>query len=407
MMKSKNYHKTIENIVQEITDNTYRFNNPSVEDGTMGLAVLYFYCHKYYKDDFFLNKAEEMIEVSISFLSSISDDSTFTPKYKGDSLSSLISSFGKGLLFVENKLGYKYEFTEYYEAIDEILIELTSKSLEEKDFDFFSGALSAGHYFINKFNVYKDDVSKQILLKIYSVLVKEAISHDIDQIYWKAPVYADQVYLGISHGSAMIINFFIKLFNIGIFNDDDLAPKLIINSAVNFVMARKREIEDGFFPHVFDDGPQPKTTIYAMCYGDLGILYVLKLSLDVYKSQHSDEIEKMLLKCSERQKDINQTSDASIFYGASGIYCIYKALFLNFKNSNYKQVYQYWNAQIETYQNPEETVCAGFKFLFDKKSDENSLQYSFGWGLAGLGICMLLDVDEELPLLNELLLIGL
>lgn len=407
MMENKYYHDIIERIIKEIDDNVYRFNNPSVEDGSMGLAIFYFYCHKYYGAEIYLTKAEEMIEISIQFLSKVSDESNFTPKYKGDSLSSLIASFGKGLLFVEGKLGYKYDFKQYYEVIDEILVELSSKSLAERDFDFFSGALSAGHYFINKFNIYKDETSRQALLDIYNALIKEAISDTPDQIYWKAPVYEDQVYLGISHGSAMVINFIVKLFKIGIFSQNDLSQKQIINKAINFVMSRKREIDDGFFPHVYDDGIQPKTTIYAMCYGDLGILYVLKSSLEIIESKHSFEIEKMLLKCSDRKKDFNQTSDAGIFYGASGIYSIYRSLFSQFKIAKFKQVYEYWNSQIITYYDSEKNNCAGFTFLFHDSNNKNFIQYSFGWGLAGLGICILLDRDRDFPLLDELLLIGL
>ena len=408
MMNSNLSQDIIENIIGEINENVYRFENPSVEDGTRGLAIFYFYCHRAYGEEIYLNKAEEMIEASINFLTSISNESTFIPKYKGDSLSNLIASFGKGLLFVENRLNYKYDFTEYYEVIDDILIELLSKSLQERDFDFFSGALSAGHYFINKFNVYNDKTSQENLLKIYEALIKESISNENNQIYWKAPVYADQVYIGISHGSAMIINFLVKLFNIGIFHQDNISAKQILNKAVNFVMAQKREIENGFFPHVFESGSQPEATIYAMCYGDVGILYTLKTSLYILnESQHNDDIEKMLMKCSKRKKNINHTSDASIFYGASGIYCIYRALFLSSKDINFKKVYEYWNAQIITYQNNEKHNCAGFSFLFNEESNRNSLQYSFGWGLAGLGICMLLEMDKDLPILNELLLIGL
>ncbi len=407
-MKSKNYHNIIENIVQEIISNSYRFNNPAIEDGSMGLAIFYFYCHKYYKDEFYLSKAEEMIEVSIKFLSNISEDSAFIPKYRGDSLSSLIASFGKGLLFVEEKLGYKYDFTEYYEVIDEVLIELTAKSLDEKDFDFFSGALSAGHYFINKFNIYRDKTSQEILLKIYEALLKEAISHEYNQIYWKAPSYADKVYIGISHGSAMIINFLVKLFNIGIFNQEDCSQKQVLNNAVNFVMSQKRNFEMGYFPNIFEIQKKIKPTIYALCYGDLGVLYALRTSSKILNNNHLlEDVDRMLLNSSKREKNSNHTIDSGIFYGASGVYCIYRALFLTSKKSDFQQAYKYWNEQIVTYRDGENSNCAGFTFLFKKENSQDYIQYSFGWGLAGLGICMLLDMDEDLPLLNELLLIGL
>ncbi|MCT3898410.1 lanthionine synthetase LanC family protein [Elizabethkingia anophelis] len=408
MTGSNQYHQIIETIIQEIDDNTHKFTNPSVEDGSMGLAIFYYYCHKYYNTKVFLTKAEEMIDVSIQLLSKISHEAAFTVKYKGDSLSNLIASFGKGMLFVENTLGYKYDFTQYYEMIDEILVDLSYKSIEERDFDFFSGALAAGHYFINKFNIYKDETSRHTLLNIYNALVKSGLSDIPDQIYWKAPAYSDQVYLGISHGSAMIINFIVKLFKIGIFNQNDISQKQILEKAINFVMSQKTDFEMGYFPHVYKSDNNIEPTIFAMCYGDLGVLYALKFSSVIIDDiRLMEEVDLILEKSSKRKKDIQHTVDASLFYGASGVYCIYRSLYSNTNDPFFKKVYKYWYSQILTYQDINQKFRAGFTFFINDDDNDSYTQYSFGWGLAGLGICLLLDLDNDLPLLDEILLIGL
>lgn len=262
-------------IISEIDKNHSLFNDPSVENGKMGLALFYFFCHHFYQDRGYKIKGDDMIEESIHLLSEISQRSRFTPKYRTDSLSNVISSFGKGLLFVQYRFNYGYDFTEYYKHISSVLVELNRQNIKEKDFDFFSGALSAGHFFLNKYYHEKDIFSKNILSETSDALAREAIYYTKNEVFWRSSALLNQVYLGISHGSAMIINFLTKLFEIGVMNEDSIKEKQRLEDSVNFLMNRKRNLIDGYFPYTFSDNTQQEATQFAMCYGDLGILFAL------------------------------------------------------------------------------------------------------------------------------------
>lgn len=126
---------TLKKIISIVNIKKDSFNEPSVEGGTMGIAIFYYFCHKYFKDDLYLSMAEEMVEKSISLLSAISEQDEFVPRYTGDSLSSLIASFGKGLLFIDNKFNSNYNFKSYYEIICDTLQTLLKQDIKRKDYD--------------------------------------------------------------------------------------------------------------------------------------------------------------------------------------------------------------------------------------------------------------------------------
>jgi|UPI000647E2B9 lantibiotic modifying enzyme len=400
----------LSDIKDQVTNNINLFEDPSVENGKMGLAIFYFYYHQIHQDDKYLVLAEQMIEDSVQLLSAISEKNMFTPKYRGDSLSNIISSFGKGLLFIENRFNYEYDFSEYYNAISETLIELNRQNFKRKDFDFFSGALAGGHFFLNSYFHKKDDISRQALLDISDSLVESAVYNNNNEVYWSAPSYFNYVYLGISHGSAMIINFMTKLFELKILNDDNVKEKIVLVNAVNFLLNRQRTVKDGYFPHYFLQKEEMNPTQFGLCYGDLGIAYTL---FNVNKIIHNDSLAKasdfMLTSICQRKNDPQLTFDASIFYGAAGIFCVFDELFHKDGQIKYEDAAKYWYDQILTYRDDENESALRFIDSQHFKEDDGnkSANFSFGWGLAGVGICLMLKMKSGLPRLNETLLIGI
>lgn len=410
MKPNKECKVIISEIIAEIDQNSVLFKDPSIENGKMGLAIFYFFCQKFFDDDKYQKKAEEMIEDSIGLLTEISLSEIFSPKYRGDSLSNIISSFGKGLMFVQYQLNKSYDFTEYYDIINNILCKLTKSSLKDQDFDFFSGALSSGHYFLNNFYHTKNEFSREMLLVIVKSLKKYAISHSDNQVYWKSPFYGHQIYLGISHGSAMIINFLCKLFKIGLLTKDSHAELVLLEKAVNFVLDQKRNLSTGFFPNLYGADGEISSTQFSLCYGDLGVIYALNNASKILKTGNlSDNINYLTYKCLQRKNDIKFTFDATIFYGAAGIYCVYKDMYLKSGDNIYKKAYQYWYDQITTYRDPDYQAMAGFaeSSIYDEDKNNESVKWSYGWGISGIGICLMSGLMPELPSISETLLIGI
>ncbi|WP_430611830.1 lanthionine synthetase LanC family protein [Flavobacterium sp. JP2137] len=412
MKEIKNNQTAIEAILFEIDsdirNNLSHFKDASVESGYLGIAIFYFFMYETYHKKEFFDMAEEMIEQSINSIIKQSGLSKFTPKYRGDTLSNLFSSFGKGLLFIDKRFNYCYDFTSFYEQISETLEEILKPSLKNNDYDFFSGALAQGHFFLNYHIHSKSDSSTNVLKKIVSGLHHSAISQGEDQMYWRAPAYDNRVYLGISHGSAMIVNFLTKLFknNILTSNSHDLR---ILENAVNFLMEQKRTFKDGYFPNFFPDiDVKNVPTQLSMCYGDLGILLSLyEVSFVLNDTLLRAEIEIMLKHTISRSFNPKYTLDGGIIFGCSGVYFIIQRLSKYIGHIIPEEVSNYWLRQILMSKDPYQDTISKFKFALEKYKDQNTApKYSFGWGIAGIGCSLLSSLNPSLPPLDELLIIG-
>lgn len=397
---------TLNNIIAIIEQKKDTFNEPTVEGGTMGVAIFYYFCHQYFNEDHFLDKAEEMVEKSINLISEISEKNEFVPRFTGDSISNVLASFGKGLLFIENRFDYDYDFSSYYEVLSDTLQTLADESIKQKDYDFFSGALSGAHFFLNKYYHSKgqDFVAAANLEKIYYSSKSAAVHYNEDEIYWTAPAYLNQAYLGLSHGSAMMINFWTKLYQLNLISGENEDEVRWLDKAVNFVFERKRNIVDGYFPNRFLTNEQAGKTQFAMCYGDLGILYSLyNANKTIQNTSYQNDIEAMLQTSSHRKVEPEYTYDAGILYGASGIAYIFEELFEDSGKQVYENTVKYWDDQVLTYRTPDNDFIYAFK---DDKKNE-SAGYSFAWGISGMGIRLMQAQNKNLPSINELLLIGI
>lgn len=400
----------VKDIIQSINSNVHLFDDGSSDFGTMGLAIFYFYCHQYFKDDAYLEKAEALINQSVVWISSISNEN-YKPKYKGDSLSNVISSFGKGLLFVQYQFDYEYDFEDFYTVIEDTLEVLTEQNLAEKDFDYFNGALSAGHFYLNKYYYQKDEKSKMALQNIYVAIQENAIYLNPDKIYWKSSViYNNLVYLGISHGSSMIINFISKMMQLEVIDKNETNQGFLYK-AIQLVMDKKRNVGTSYFPDFLSDEvfPDELNTIFGITYGDLGVLYALFNANEVLKDSVLElQITEMFLNSAQRKMDLAYTYDAGVMYGASGVYNVFKELYQTTKQPPYKDCYKYWYDQIIDLKNEQIQEKAGYKFVCTPKDGKPSVsdEFSLGWGLAGVGIHLLREIETSLPSIGELTLLG-
>ncbi|MDQ0782465.1 lanthionine synthetase LanC family protein [Chryseobacterium sp. W4I1] len=409
MMRQVKTPAIIESIIREIDENISIFSDASIEYGKMGAALLYYYGHKNYGKSEFLEKGELMIEESINLISKISLDNEYKPKYKGDSVAQTLASFGRGMLFIENNFDHQYDFSEYYLYLDDVLHETVKQELERKDYDCFSGSLAGGYYFLNQYKYNKSSYSKNVLNEIVTSIIDNAVIHNEKEIYWPSPSFDNQIYLGLSHGSAMIINFLTKIVEYKISEENEQQVKDTAYKAVSFVMNQKRDQVNGFFSYRFPAPERATETQFSMCYGDLGILYALSNAAKVFKfEEFEDTIKQMLDASAQRKLKHNHTQDASILYGCSGLYHMFNDIYDRRLEDLYHVSSQYWYSKITDYWNSDKESLAGFQFDYeDNQEIHPSAKYSFFWGIAGIGITLMQGQNQKLPAHNELLLTGI
>ncbi|WP_411898167.1 lanthionine synthetase LanC family protein [Elizabethkingia occulta] len=394
-------------IGKELDINADIFSDASIEYGEMGAALFYYYYQSYFDDDNALLKAESAIEKSIDMLSKISFENQNPLKFNGDSISLSLSSFGKGLLFIQSNFEKQYDFSENYSYLSDVLDTMTDQSLKRKDYDYFSGSLAPGYYFLNQYKYSADPMCQYVLHKIVDSILENAVNFNKDEVYWKSPVYNNQIYLGLSHGSAMIINFLTKITELKVCKEDCEEIKNIVYKAILFVLNRERYVSNGIFPHKHSPRESYAETQLSMCYGDLGILYAINNAIKIFDFKEFDEkIQKLLFVTSKRKLDKTHTQDASILYGCSGLYYIYKEIYNRTYDKAYLASCEYWYQQIFSFRNPEKKTLAGFQFEYeDDRKVDGSAKFSFLWGLSGIGITLMQGSNKSLPQLNELLLI--
>ena len=379
----------VTNCIDNFSDSE-QLHNPSYETGLSGFALYYLYLSKYKNDKSSILKAERYLNKAISSL----DLKNFKRVYDTDSLDAQLSHIGRFLLFCNKHNLLDTDSNDYLKQLDDVLFDLMKSKITIKDFDSTSGALASGFYFLSRT---ESGVSQDEKISYLVNSLDNFSKKDKDGDYfWHSPSLYDRVYLGISHGSALIISFLTNVYKCNI--EKDLCVK-IIDKAVNFLFKQYRKSKyKGLFPNMIGDKIEPMQ--FALCYGDIGVGYALLKAAKILSSVKIEIFSNMILDdCLLRSKDDNLTLDAGIFYGASGLGIAFDQISLISSDQKFSERADYWYQQIPNYA-IYENKFAGFQSRLSK--NDILWNVSFGWGILGIGISLMCNENRTLPSLAEL-----
>ncbi|WP_294239879.1 MULTISPECIES: lanthionine synthetase LanC family protein [Chryseobacterium] len=397
MIKDQTKHRQL---IDKITESLEKYSdeevlkNVSYETGLLGYSLYYLYLSKYTGDQKYTTTAEEYFNKGLASF----NPKTFQRVHGTDSLDAHLAHIGRYLIFCENNGLLSVSSEEYLLNLDQILFGLMKSKINIKDFDSGTGALAAGYYYLARLKS-GSDVQEQLIFLINSIN-EAAFQDDTGDYYWKCPSLYDRIYLGISHGSSLIISFLTSVYEAGL--EIQLCEK-IIRKATAFLIKQYRESDyKGLFPNMIGDAIEPMQ--FALCYGDLGIGYALLRASQLLKDSDTADFANVILNdCLLRTKEDNLTLDAGIFYGASGLAITFDKLGTLSDDIRYIQRADYWNQQILTYA-MHSNDFAGFK---SRLLEDNILwQVSFGWGILGIGITLMYFDDASLPSFADLTFIA-
>lgn len=366
------------------------FQNASYETGLLGFSLYYLYLAKYTENTSYHIIAEDYLNKGLAAF----NPKTFKRVHSTDSLDAHLSNIGRYLVFckVNNLLNVSSE--EYLINLDQILFDLMKSKIKIKDFDSGTGALSSGHYFLSRMKN-GEDVSEQLKFLIKG-LSDAALSDENGNYFWKSPALYDRIYLGISHGSALIISFVASVYELGL--EKELC-KNILEKGVTFLRGYYRSSEyKGLFPNIAGEKPEPMQ--FSLCYGDLGVGYALFRAYKILNDTDGLDFSALILDdCLLRKKDDNLTLDASIYYGAAGLAITFYQLAEICHDKRFAERAEYWISQIPEYA-VHQNNFAGFQ---SRLADDNIVwQVSFGWGVIGFGMMLMYSEDKALPNLADL-----
>jgi len=142
---------------------------------------------------------------------------------------------------------------------------------------------------------------------------------------------------------------------------------------------------------------------FCICYGDLGVAYALYRANKFLKNSEIDKICAIIFTESSERKQGYFPPDASITYGASGLSIFFEKLFNLTNDTRFYKAKCYWNNQILNYAT-NENQFAGFYSMTSKEID--LWNYSFSWGIIGIGIVMMKSINPDLPDISSLTMLG-
>ena len=351
-------------------------NNSGYDTGLLGISLFYTLLYDYENNT---KHGEYAIDYFEKGLYSIQNK--FNPIYKGDTIDNHIGQIGRFIYFTKNHSLYnEFDLDEYINHLDEIAKEVLISKLKKNDFDITSGALASGAYFLLR----DSDISISSIQSIIFSLDRDKKIFNKNQFYWLNPSLGNRVYLGISHGSAMIINFLIQAINKNI--EKQLCLHLL-QGATYYLLSQKRYTQHiGLFDNYIGEDDENKQ--FALCYGDLGVGIVLFKAANILED---NELKKQSIEilndCLLRKYEDKLTLDASILYGVSGLNIAFNEAYSLTNNIKFLDRANYWLKMVSKY-NIHDNEYSGFKSRIVDSSPLWNL--SFGWGIIGIG-CTLIN----------------
>ncbi|MFK8010004.1 MAG: lanthionine synthetase LanC family protein [Saprospiraceae bacterium] len=396
MKKQSELTINVETIVDEITSAIkgtakLTLHNTAYDTGLLGYSLYYAYLAKYKNEDKHIATSEEYFEKAIAAL----DINNFHRTYDTDSIDTHLSQIGRFVCFTRKHNLLNIDAEDYLLKLDDILFDLVKSKISIKDFDYGSGAMASGFYFLDRL---KEGVPVEDRIKYIVHSLENFAEKDSDGDYfWQSPSLYDRVYLGISHGSCLMISFLCTAYEC---NVEKEACKRIIEKAVNFVIKqfRGKSKYKGLFPNKIGD--EVDDMQFALCYGDIGNGYALYRASKVLESERIKTFTELVLSdCLLRNKKDNLTLDPGIYYGASGLVIAFSQVAKVSDDVRFKDRAKYWYDEIPNYK-IHNNDFAGFQSRLDE--DSKLWNISFGWGIIGVGITLMAYSDNELPSFAEL-----
>lgn len=388
----KSLDESLDDIIKSVDlhKNHRALGSPGFDTGLLGTSLFYTLLYDDSKHMPYMDVAYELFEKG---LYAINGD--FHPTYINDSLDNHIGQIGRYLHFIVQHPNFKdYDFSDYLDHIDQLLETLYPSKIAIGDFDLTSGALAAGLYYLTRDNEISSKALSNIVRGIY-----DARKANSKGYYWLVPTLGGRIYLGLSHGSAMIINFLTAVYNKGI--AQDMCLDLIYNASKYLINSKRVDKFTGLFDNYIGEEPEPKQ--FSLCYGDIGNgIALLKSGKVLNNSLFSNEAHSILEDCLLRKFSDNLTLDASIYYGASGLSIAFKEVFALTHQEKYLKRSNYWLQKIPSYK-VHNNEYAGFKTrLVDQVLSWNMC---FGWGVTGIGSVILNDRTKSFDSLSPLTLL--
>lgn len=279
----------------------------------------------------------------------------------------------------------------FLEDIDTILLQKMRYELRQKHIGgFVNGALGYGLYFLQRAR-YDQARMGLIIAELVDGILASAIQSD-KGCYWQSKLKPSTVttYLSFPHGSAAILLFLAKVVEMGLYPATRL--QRTISDAVRFLEAH-RVLNDYY--QFIDIVESPHKSRLALCYGDMGIGYMLIRIGTVFANETWALNGLTLLKaCTARRQESNTgVQDASVLFGATGLALLFDRVGQLTGEISMHETANFWYTEVLRY-GYSSSGYAGFRAAYNQWHLHTNLAFSEGIIGIGCGLIKALNPNK-------------
>lgn len=267
-----------------------------------------------------------------------------------------------------------------------------------KNLEIVNGAVGVGQYFLRRLS--HTDTACRVLSALLDHLQATQEGDEQQGYYWTCHLIEEpRVYTSLSHGSAMVINFVAALAEVN-FEPEKCAR--LLRYASRFVLQTRMDPVRFLSSIPIWRGREEPTPNLCLLYGDPSTAYALVRAAKVLGDATllAEAIHTALLSTRPGAPHAPFEHDASVYYGTSGAYLVYDALHRQTGVTAFATAGARWLAAIPVqaiFQNDD----LNFSTNYHRVSHNPLVQWSFNFGLSGIGLTLLHALSGRRQPLDE------
>lgn len=290
---------------------------------------------------------------------------------------------------------------DFFDEVNEFLVNEIHKSFGLSDYDFFHGTLGIAYY-LSYFSNVKSEIEKYVLkLKENTVFIgcKGYVKSSIFQFDKEI----ECISLTMAHGLAGIICVLTKFHQRNIAQKD---CKFLISSYIKFIKEELKKYNyKGLifdFDFNFDLGYRE-----AWCSGKITIWYAILLASKELKNSEDYNLALSELINLSSIRNINSLliEDACLCHGTAGLMQIYYKLFIITNRIEFYEAYKFWKQKTIEFANIGKDGNLNYLFKFSNQEIKERPEFNILNGIAGVGLALLTEEYIKEPTWDEMFLL--
>ncbi|MDF1698754.1 MAG: hypothetical protein P1U56_23070 [Saprospiraceae bacterium] len=386
----KSIYAIVEAIHSKVSLSEEKFTLLGLRDGYLGLSLFKFHLAEYTNDASLTEEANTLIERAFDDLNN---------EYVSGTLYAELLELGWYLEYCRRKKWIDTDVNAILTDIDSLLFDLMDDEKEKLNYDPITGVLGYAFYVFSRIDAQPSYVQKieEVVEFIFSIKVE----NEDNSCHWISKLKEkDQVYLGITHGSAAIILFLRKAFDF--IQSEELKKEIThtIEKACRYIKNSEYDSHYLVFPIVKEELKYSSTYSKNYCYGDFSTIYSLYLGYQFLGDKEGMEYAKTCLLSAHARGYEKPFLDSgkSLLYGHAGLAMLLRSLY---KQSNEDEILPIYNDRIDFLINSFDPCdeFLGYKGYWNQSLEHTN--YSFFEGLIGIGIELLASIDKKQAFMYE------